>query len=94
MNSRGYCIDNRFIEVNKTNITVVKPEDMISNITNIYVAQYDENKKYITELGQSCDYRFSQASFNLNSKTKYIRVSFKYSNTSNFTELFATYTIK
>ena len=94
MNSRGYCIDNRFIEVNKTNITVVKPEDMISNITNIYVAQYDENKKYITELGQSCDYRFSQASFNLNSKTKYIRVSFKYSNTSNFTELFATYTIE
>ena len=47
MNSRGYCIDNRFIEVNKTNITVVKPEGMISNITNIYVAQYDENKKFI-----------------------------------------------
>lgn len=94
MNSRGYCIDNRFIEMNKTNITVVKPEDMISNITNIYVAQYDENKKYITELGQSCDYRFSQASFNLNSKTKYIRVSFKYSNTSNFAQLFATYRVE
>ena len=94
MNSRGYCIDNRFIEVSKTNITVVKPEDMISNITNIYVAQYDENKKYIAELGQSCDYRFSQASFNLNSKTKYIRVSFKYSNTSNFAELFATYRVE
>ena len=67
---------------------------MATNISNIYVAQYDENKKYIAELGQSCDYRFSQASFNLNSKTKYIRVSFKYSNTSNFTELFATYRVE
>ena len=94
MNSRGYCIDNRFIEVNKTNIAVVKPERMISNITNIYVAQYDENKKYITELGQSCDYRFSQASFTLNSKTKYIRVSFKYANTTNFAQLFSTYRVE
>lgn len=94
MNSKGYCIDNRFIEVNKTNITVVKPEGMISNITNIYVAQYNENKKYITELGQSCDYRFSQASFTLNSKTKYIRVSFKYSNTNEFARLFSTYRVE
>ena len=93
MNSKGYCIDNRFIEVSKTNITVVKPEGMISNITNIYVAQYDENKKYIAELGQSCDYRFSQASFNLNSKTKYIRISFKYSNTTEFARLFSTYRV-
>ena len=93
MNSKGYCIDNRFIEVNKTNITVVKPEGMATNISNIYVAQYDENKKYITELGQSCQ-GAGQVSFTLNSKTKYIRVSFKYSNTTEFAQLFATYTIE
>ena len=93
MNSKGYCIDNRFIEVNKTNITVVKPEGMATNISNIYVAQYDENKKYITELGQSC-WGDSQVSFTLNSKTKYIRVSFKYANTTEFALLFSTYRVE
>ena len=93
MNSRGYCIDNRFIEVNKTNITVVKPEGMATNISNIYVAQYDENKKYITELGQSCQ-GANQVSFTLNGKTKYIRVSFKYSNTTEFARLFSTYRVE
>ena len=53
----------------------------------------DENKKYITELGQSCQ-GANQVSFTLNGKTKYIRVSFKYSNTTEFAKLFATYTIE
>ena len=93
MNSKGYCIDNRFIEVNKTNITVVKPEDMANNISELYVAQYDENKKYITELGQSC-WGANQVSFTLNSKTKYIRVSFKYANITEFARLFLTYKVE
>ena len=67
---------------------------MISNITVIYVAQYDENKKYITELSQSCGYAVSQASFTLNSKANYIRVSFKYANTTDFARLFSTYIIE
>ena len=66
---------------------------MAKNISEIYVAQYDENKKYITKLGQSC-WGANQVSFTLNSKTKYIRVSFKYANITEFARLFLTYKIE
>ena len=91
-NNKGYCTDNTFKEVNKTNITVIKPEDMISNISFIYVSEYDENKTFISQLTQSCG-TISQVPFTLNSKTKYIRVTFKYTNITDFTRLFSTYTI-
>ena len=92
-NYKGYCTDNKFTEVNKTNITIVKPQDMISNIPFIYVVQYDENKEFISQLIKSCS-TDSQVPFTLNNNTKYIRVCFKYTNITDFTRLFSTYTIE
>ena len=93
-NSGGYCTDNKFKEVNKTNITIVKPEDMISNIKIIYFCEYDENKKFISQSILYCD-PIVKESFTLkNSKTKYIRVCFRYTNITDFARLFATYTIE
>ena len=92
-NNNGYHTDNKFKEVNKTNITVVKPEDMISNISFIYVIQYDENKKFISQLVKSCA-TDSRVPVTLNSKTKYIRVTFKCNNITEYVKLFATYRIE
>ena len=92
-NNGGYHTDNRFKEVNKTNIIIRKQESMVSKIPFIYIAQYDENKEYISQLTKSCA-DINPVSFTLNSKTKYIRVTFKCNNITEYVELFATYTIE
>ena len=66
---------------------------MVSKIPFIYIAQYDENKKFISQLVKSCS-TDSRVPFTLNSKTKYIRVTFKCNNITEYVELFATYTIE
>lgn len=91
-NNNGYHTDNKFKEVNKTNIIIRKPESMVSKISVISIAQYDENKKFISQLGKSCS-TDSRVPFTLNSKTKYIRVTFK-CNITEYVELFATYRIE
>ena len=92
-NNNGYHTDNKFKEVNKTNIIIRKPESMVSKIPFIYIAQYDENKEYISQLLKSCA-DINPVSFTLNSKTKYIRVTFKCNNITEYIELFATYRIE
>ena len=92
-NYNGYHTDNKFKEVNKTTITIRKPESMVSKIPFIYIAQYDENKEYISQSLKSCA-DINSVSFTLNSKTKYIRVTFKCNNITEYVELFATYTIE
>ena len=92
-NNKGYHTDNKFKEVNKTNIVIRKPESMVSKISFMYVIQYDENKEFISQLTKSCA-DINPVSFTLNSKTKYIRVTFKCNNITEYVELFATYTIE
>ena len=92
-NNNGYHTDNKFKEVNKTNIIIRKPESMVSKISFMYIAQYDENKEFISQLVKSCA-DINPVSFTLNSKTKYIRVTFKCNNITEYVELFATYTIE
>ena len=92
-NNKGYHTDNKFKEVNKTNIVIRKPESMVSKISFMYVIQYDENKEFISQLVKSCA-DINPVSFTLNSKTKYIRVTFKCNNITEYVELFATYRIE
>ena len=92
-NYNGYHTDNRFKEVNKTNIIIRKPEKFTTKIPFIYINQYDENKVFITQSIKSCR-EDNPVSFTLNSKTKYIRVTFKCDNITEYVELFATYTIE
>lgn len=93
-NFNGYHTDNKFREVTKTNIVIRKPEDMATDIPFIYVNQYDENKVFINQIIKSCA-DINPVSVTLNSKTKYIRITFKCnSNITEYVELFSKYTIE
>ena len=89
----NYHTDNRFKEVNKTDITLTKPESMATNIPFIYINQYNENKEFISQIIKSCS-TDSRVPVTLNSKTKYIRVTFKCNNIIDYVKLFATYRIE
>ena len=92
-NFNGYHTDNKFREVNKTNIIIRKPESMANSIPFIYINQYDENKEFMNQIIKSCA-DVNPVSVTLHSKTKYIRVTFKCNNITEYVELFATYTIE
>ena len=86
-------LNNRYDEVNKTNITITAPFEV--NI--IRVAQYDSNKNFIKLTNiQNTGTKITTGSCVLDSNCKYIRIAFRYatSGEKRFPQLFAMYTIK
>ena len=86
-------LNNRYDEVNKTNITITTPFE----VNVIRVAQYDSNKNFIKLTNiQNTGTKITTGSCVLDSNCKYIRIAFRYaSSTENrFPQLFAMYTIE
>ena len=85
-------LNNRYDEVNKTNITITTPIPV--NI--IRVAQYDSNKNFIKLTNiQNYGSTINSGTCSLDSNCKYVRMAFRYATSTEkrFPELFANYTI-
>ena len=85
-------LNNRYDEVNKTNITITTPIP----VSIIRVAQYDSNKNFIKLTNiQNYGSTINSGTCNLDSNCKYVRMAFRQATSTEkrFPELFANYTI-